>query len=341
MPDIRKSSLRRLNEIDFMRPIVIVLLVTMHSFTMYAGGWHCPVGIDCDMVPAYKWIQIITYGCMLEAFTFISGYLFGFQLKYKKPSFRPMIVSKLKRLIAPSLMFSVLYVILFQIEWWGVNDWLSIVFDIISGAGHLWYLPMLFWCFIITWLLSKTKINKSLVLIALFALSIAAVLPIPLKFNAVFHYLPYFYLGVAVFDYKPQKCTLRKAMLLLIVFILFLVLVTLYRETHPILALWKKMVLWYLKQIYAAIGTMGIFVICKLLGEKKEISAGLLQFNVCCFGIYIFHQFILKLIYYKTSMPLFCGTYWLPWMGLFCTFIVAFGLTWLFRKTQIGRFLFG
>lgn len=331
----------RLKEMDFMRPIVIILLVMMHSFTMYAGGWSCPFGIDCNMVPAYNWIQIITYGCMLEAFTFISGYLFGFQLHNKKIAFVSMIVSKLKRLIVPSLIFGVCYVILFQIKWNGVINWYTIIYEIISGTGHLWYLPMLFWCFVITWLLSRLRINKRLLLMVLFALSISAVLPIPFKLNNVFHYLPYFYLGVFVFDYTPQRSTLKKALFFLIVFLLMLVSVTLYRATHPVLASWQKLFLWYLKQIYAVSGTMGIFIICKLLGEKKELSAGLLQFNACCFGIYIFHQFILKLFYYKTSLPLFCGTYWLPWVGLFGTLIVSFGMTWLFRKTKTGRFLLG
>lgn len=76
---------QRLSEMDFMRPIVIVLLVMMHSFTMYSVGWEKPLCIG--EVPAYRWIQVITYGCMLEAFTFISGYLFGFQMRKKMRGF--------------------------------------------------------------------------------------------------------------------------------------------------------------------------------------------------------------------------------------------------------------
>lgn len=109
----KSSPHSRLDEMDFMRPIIIILLVMMHSFTMYAGGWDLPKGIVA--VPAYKWIQVISYGCMLEAFTFISGYLFGFQLKKKKIDFFPMVLSKLKRLILPSIIFGSLYIFIFDI----------------------------------------------------------------------------------------------------------------------------------------------------------------------------------------------------------------------------------
>ena len=109
-----------------MRPIVIALLVMMHSFSIYSGGgsWEYPQGING--VSAYRWIQIIAYGCLLEAFTFISGYLFCFQLKYKNPDFLSLTVSKLRRLILPSIVFSTLYVGLFQVDWDGTSNWMNL-----------------------------------------------------------------------------------------------------------------------------------------------------------------------------------------------------------------------
>lgn len=120
----------RLKEMDFMRPIVIILLVMMHSFTIYAGGWPCPFGIDCNMIPAYKWIQVITYGCMLEAFTFISGYIFGLQLQKKPVGFFVLLGQKAKRLLIPSVLFGILYFVLldkYSDSGWGVNALYSII----------------------------------------------------------------------------------------------------------------------------------------------------------------------------------------------------------------------
>ena len=335
------QSSNRLNEIDFMRPIVIILLVMMHSFTIYSdgGSWKRPIGIE--PVSIYKWIQVITYGCMLEAFTFISGYLFGFQLRKKKNQFSSMVLSKLKRLIVPSIVFSVLYILLFQIKRGEEINWCSRIIEIISGVGHLWYLPMLFWCFIITWLLSKLKIKEGYKLIGVYIISIAKILPIPLGFSSMLQYLPFFYLGVYIYGNMSKKSTIKDAIFCLIVFLILLVLVTLYREAHPVLASWQKIALWYLKQSYATLGTLGLFFICKLWGEKFEVQHKTIQFNACCFGNYVFHQFILMILYYDTPLPLICGTYWLPWCSLLLAFSISFGLTWLLQKTKTGKFLLG
>lgn len=335
----KSSPHSRLDEMDFMRPIIIILLVMMHSFTMYAGGWDLPKGIVA--VPAYKWIRVISYGCMLEAFTFISGYLFGFQLKKKKIDFFPMVLSKLKRLILPSIIFGSIYLIIFDIivGWGGVIYWKSILYKIICGAGHLWYLPMLFWCFIITWFLTRLAINEKIKLAGLLFFSIVAVLPMPINLNVVFHYLPFFYLGVYMYNNPYQKIDTMKIIILLILFLLLLIAVTIYRDSHYEIQNGIKVVLWYVKQFYALLGVIGLFFICKKIGEKYKVSSILAQFNACCFGIYIFHQFVLMILYYNTPIPTICGSYLLPWCGLIFAFSLSFGLTWLLRKTFIQNIL--
>lgn len=336
----QSNSAVRLHEIDFMRPMVIVLLIMMHSFTLYSegGSWGYPEGIGS--VTAYKWITIITYGCMLEAFTFISGYLFGFQMKKNMMDLWPLIVSKLKRLILPSILFGILYISIID-DFNGRGNVMQAISVMLSGAGHLWYLPMLFWCFIIAWLIRKIKINERIKLIGLFLLSIIAVVPIPLKLNTVFHYFPFFYLGMYVFDNPPPKITSFNVALWLAIFLLVLTCVMLYRDAHASLANWQKMLLWYAKQLYAFCGTYGMFLLCKLLGRKFKVSDGLLSFNKCCFGIYIFQQFVLRILYYQTSLPSLCGTYLLPWCGLITAFIISLGLTTILRKTKVGAYLLG
>lgn len=333
----------RLNEMDFMRPIVIILCVAMHSFTIYSGGgsWEYPIGINA--VTIYRWIQVFTYGCMLEAFTFISGYLFGFQLERKKPTWWDMVATKLKRLIIPSIVFGIIYLFLFNI-FFGQNyniNWKDIIFRVIAGAGHLWYLPMLFLCFLFTFILEKIKINRKLKLAGLFLVSFASVYRIPFDFNTVFHYLPFFYLGVYMYNNPPQKVNVWRTVILLSLFAIVLVAVTIFRDFHSSLSLWQKTILWYIKQLYATIGTLGIFFVCIVLGKKRQPSNGILQFNACCFGIYIFHQFILVFLYYHSSIPALCGSYLLPWIGLFLSFSIAYVFTWLLRKTNPGKYLLG
>lgn len=67
----------RLNEVTLLRAVLAVLIVFMHSFTCYNGSWDQPAGyID---IPIYKWLARFSFAATLEAFVFISGYLFALQ----------------------------------------------------------------------------------------------------------------------------------------------------------------------------------------------------------------------------------------------------------------------
>ena len=46
---------KHLEEIDIIRPLVIILLVLMHAFTMYGGSWPKPQCIND--VGFYFWIS--------------------------------------------------------------------------------------------------------------------------------------------------------------------------------------------------------------------------------------------------------------------------------------------
>lgn len=77
--------------------------------------------------------------------------------------------------------------------------------------------------------------------------------------------------------------------------------------------------------------------------EKKRITIPnwLIKFNGLCLGIYLFQQFILQFFYYKTSMPILLGSYWLPIVGFILTLILSILLSNLTLKTKLGRFLIG
>lgn len=200
---------------------------------------------------------------------------------------------------------------------------------------------MLFWCFIMTWFFDKIRINGYIKLIFAFLVSILAVVKLPFQINTALHYWPFFYLGVIIQQKGNIKTNLIKSVQYICAFLLLLIVITVYRDSHEFLASGLNIVFWYVKQLYATFGTIGIFIFCKYLGNKFEISDYLLQFNTCCFGVYIFHQFILEFMYYHTTLPLYCGSYILPWCGLIISFGVSFGLTYLLRRFNWGRFLLG
>lgn len=103
-----------LDEVSIMRPILIVLLVVFHAFCPYGENWEPFSGFE--PVESYKWLDRGVFAFMLESFVFISGYIWSFQRNElgKKENFKQVVVKKINRLIVPSIVFSILYLLLFS-----------------------------------------------------------------------------------------------------------------------------------------------------------------------------------------------------------------------------------
>lgn len=95
----------------------------------------------------------------------------------------------------------------------------------------------------------------------------------------------------------------------------------------------------YLRLLCAVSGVAFVYSLVNYLieGKKIVIPRWLVELNGLCFGIYLFQQFILQILYYKTTLPSLVGPYWLPWVGLVITLILSYLLTKLSLKTKIGR----
>ena len=210
-----------LNEVSFMRPILLVLLVSYHAFAPYTGTWAMPIG--CDDVELYRWLGYFSRAFRLEGFVFISGYIFTFQLisKNKFTDITQLAKSKFQRLLIPGILFSALYFLLFQ----KFTTVPYSLWKIINGVAHLWYLPCLFWCFLVQYLIIS-KIRKSwsytgimLLLSAGIALS---VLPIPFQLNKTLYYIVFFSGGGVFYQYKDviaRNTTFKRCIMMCMTFI--------------------------------------------------------------------------------------------------------------------------
>ena len=95
----------RLVNIDFLRPLIILLIVVNHVFAIYAGVWDSPWE-NAENIEIYKWIQRVAICCSLQLFTFISGYIYAFQVKRAGiQSFKQLILKKAHRLLIPYVFF--------------------------------------------------------------------------------------------------------------------------------------------------------------------------------------------------------------------------------------------
>lgn len=103
-----------LDEISFIRPILIVLLVLYHAFAPWCGAWNAFDGFQENIF--YWWIGKLAYSFMLPTFVFISGYVWSYQRETlrRKDEFKVLFIKKLKRLYIPCLLFGFLYLFLFD-----------------------------------------------------------------------------------------------------------------------------------------------------------------------------------------------------------------------------------
>ena len=345
MPD--NSYKIRLDEITIMRAILALLIVFMHSFTCYNGGWAEPKGFI--QIPLYKWLSRFSFAFTLQGFVFISGYLFAFQriTLNREEKFKKLIYNKFKRLIIPSIIFSVVYFVVFY-EYKGV---LRAVYEIINGCGHMWYLPMLFWCFIGAWFLLQLNIADRWKLLFLMLINLIAIYPLPFQLSRTANFLVYFYGGYLT--YKHRHLLLRRLNLnnLLVFWIIFLVTFIVLRQFRDVLevassvstlkSLLNKIISRFFGFIYSWTGLLAFYATAILYIKKHQLSKLIQCVATCSFGIYLFQQFILQFLYYKTDFSSLVGPYWLPWCGFVFTMVLSFLLSFLLLKTKVGRFLIG
>lgn len=336
----------RLDEVTFMRTILALLIVFMHSFTCYNGGWRQPAGfVD---IPMYKWLSRTSFAFTLEAFVFISGYLFAFQriTLQRTEGLLEMTVNKLKRLILPSILFSALYFALFY-KYKGIGN---IVYEIINGCGHMWYLPMLFWCFVGGWLLEQVKIKDGWKMVFLVALNLIPI-SLPLRLSNACSFMVYFYGGYMFYKHSEKIKAFVTPKRLVVSWVVFIIVFAILRPLRDVLtvdASYSRIIkMLYIvgnnacQLLYAWAGLVAFYGTAVYYTQHHQLSETTKKVAACCFGIYLFQQFVLQLLYYKTDFPICVGPYWLPWCGFVIAAVVSYVLSAVLLKTKVGSFIIG
>lgn len=220
-----------LTEVAIIRPILVVLLVFYHAFAPYSGAWEPIEGYPA--IRAYWWLDWLSYAFMLEMFVFVSGYVFGFQVRTKgtsKLEAKNLLWGKFKRLMVPCMVFSLLYILLFQ----DIRQPIfKTAYDLINGVGHMWFLPMLFWCFVGVWVLEKLHLKAKWIIPLLLACSVFSFLPLPLRIGNAMYYMFFFYVGYILQkeDIKLDKFyTLKYCICTVVAFCVLFPTLTLLKE---------------------------------------------------------------------------------------------------------------
>ncbi len=278
---------------------------------------------------------------MLETFVAISGYVFYLaETKRKEPqSAAALVKSKFQRLVVPALLWGVAYWLLFS-----GGNLASGLWRVVNGIGHLWFLPMLFWCF----LLEKFVVLKYDV--QLWILAIIAVLPypaLPFSFNSSLYYLFFFHVGAMLFKHREQLISRanRTNMFYLLALALPLLIINVELQHSidlPSMSFWPKRaiicLLTSLRFVYSLAIVLAYFIIGIKLRDTRIYSA--FRFIAeCSFGIYLLQEFIIRFFYYHTTFFHSCEPL-LPLLGFMSGFLISLIIVAIVRKTRFGRHFF-
>ena len=173
-----KPQKKLLYEVSIIRPTVIFLFVLLHSLTKITNGGGKTN--DYQLAIAYQWFAWLISGFRIETIALVAGYVFSYQSNDLKRSYRfgSFVWKKFKRLIIPMLFFGCIYYFCFFFDKDSFSV-LSFVKTLLSGCGHLWFLPMLFWCFIAIWVIDHYKLSSVVLLTVLACVSLVPMPSLP------------------------------------------------------------------------------------------------------------------------------------------------------------------
>ena len=329
-------------DIAMLRLLAITTVVAFHAYGMCYVESHIPQPATEAYRNMYEHFnQCIPINVAMPLFMFISGFLFGMQIrKGKYDSIWQVAKDKARRLLLPYYVFMPIMMLTYS--------GFSLAPFYTGGYWHLWFLPGIFWSFIATWLLRKPFFSNKFWIVA-FVMLLAYIMPfVDLKLPNIIGLpclktmLCYFLLGALVCRHEEWiEAQMKRYWLAIplagIYFVTIIFFPTEYGgNSIPLLvsSTCAIMVLWYLFR--------------KIPWERFHITPWLISLSTCSFGIYIFHNWMEVYIVSTTAKRLFPIVPFaeqhlilFPILFTLAAFIISAVLTWLLLRTKIGRFLLG
>lgn len=173
---------------------------------------------------------------------------------------------------------------------------------------------------------------------------------LPFGLGSVGNYFLYFYMGFYIKQglIKLPSFSKQNISLALFLFATSFIAFMLVRECWQISNnLTEKIVhRTFFGSLHVLSALTAIFCLYGIANKEKVINylkskPVLITLSGYCYGVYIYQQFILQILYYKTSLPLQVNIYWLPWIASFITLVLSVLLCHLTLKFKWGRFLIG
>ncbi len=337
-----------LKNCTFVKTNCMLLVVLYHSILYWNGNWFIgqPI-IECKTLSFLAdWLNTFH----VYTFTFVSGYLFYFG-KYemgKYTSFKIFLKQKFKRLMVPYFFVSLIWVIPISMPFykWSLND-LLYNFLLMVHPSQLWFLPMIFGVYIISYLLKdfyKSHTILSFVLVCLLYLLsffLSNYFHNYLQIISILKYLLFFYFG---FTFRQTSGGwLRKIpfyIYIIVDVVLFCFSYFVFRNSELLyFRLTNKLTMIFLQ----ILGTYMCFFTLQAIPQnniKSTCSKPYEFISKKSMTIYLFHQQIIYFSLYFLNGKIFPYLHALInfFVGIFFSLIIASILNkWNFTKYLIGE----
>ena len=89
--------------------------------------------------------------------------------------------------------------------------------------------------------------------------------------------------------------------------------------------------------IYSTLGVLSMLLSAIKITSRFKLTPWIIKLGTYCFGVYVFQQFILQIMYYHTEIPQQIDYRVLPWVGFLVAIIFSLLFSYLLRLTRIGR----
>ena len=330
-------------KIGFVRTMLMLMVVLYHSCVFWTEKWFIlPVEIDNKSLDVFS-IWLNTFH--VHAFTLVSGYLFSY-LKWDKgkyKDFKLFISNKAKRLLVPYVFISVVWAIpIGQVFYhYSIGEILN-QYALGTAPSQLWFLLMLFWCFIGAWLLSnaieKSNIRPILIAIGSFGIGFVGGLIFPNYFCiwTAFQYFPLFVLGM-----KLRHWNRLEQIPVLVYVALDVVLFVAWNITQGHESIILKLVTVGVGFALHVVGALMAWSVLQWIGSRVRWQENkvFMALSKSSMPMYLFHQQIIYFMIYwlngKVNPYIHAGINFI--VALVCSFIISSVL----MHWKVTRFLIG
>ena len=331
---------KRIDSISFLRVFCIIVVVFFHCYQMMWSPAHFSNSVVMYKELYYTPVQCgVFINVAMPLFVFISGYLFEYLLQFGKYlTWGNLLQKKGVRILLPYFVFGLFFMAT-------TGNWHPLQL-LNGGYWHLWFLPMLFWCFIVGYGVFKMqcKIWQELILLAInFTTSLMSkIIPMWFGLHDITIWFYWFYLGMLCYKYRDTLSSyLSKYKLSILLLICSIAIIVLFPVEYGEST-------WYGN---LAVTCCIVSISCLMSGidwSKFKVISPIVKFSAYSFGIYIWHNWVAVMLISKTSQRLFGlpelaanHVILFPLCFSLITLAISWGLSWAMMKTKIGKFLIG